>query len=115
MQENNLFIRVFKTNNRALFITAKSLLDNAGIKYSEQGESLKYAYGGPMIIEVLRENEEEATEILKELINGSPEVPETEYEKKLYDQKNEFNYAIAVGAVLIVIVLILIAVVFVRC
>ncbi len=112
MQENNLFIPVFKTKNRALFITAKSLLDNAGIKYSERGEN---PYGGPMIIEVLHENEEEASEILKDFINGSPEVPETEYEKKLYEQKNEFNYAMLVSSILVLIVLILIAVIFVRC
>src|SRR5436853_6173726 len=116
MEENHKsFVHIYTAPNDALFSVAKSLLDNAEVEYYAKGANLSLAYGGPLIIETSRENAAEAKEIIKDLIAGNPEMPETEFEKMIYERNNESSYTLAIWIILFVVFLIILAVVFVKC
>jgi len=114
-EDNKSFVHIYTAPNDALFSLAKSLLDNAEIKYYTKGFYLKTAYGGPLIIETSPEDAETAREILRDLINGEPEIQQTEYEKMIYEQNSESRFTLTIWIILFIIFLILLAVIFVRC
>lgn len=81
-------VTVFATGNPALLAIAKSLLQEAGIRYFAKGEGLQHLFGagsiggfnpalGPVEIQVDIEDEHEARELLQDLENGArPELEE---------------------------------------
>lgn len=109
----SLFIPVYSTKSEEEFIIAKSLLENSNIKFMTRNELVsRPGIGGNLTIEVVREDESEAKEILQHFINGSEVIPIDTDGKKAYDQKNEFNYAMTIGSILLIVILIVIAVIF---
>ena len=114
-EDTKSFVHIYTAPNDALFALAKSLLDNAEIEYYTKGTNLSFAYGGPLIIETSSENADAAREILKDMITGNPEVPETDYNKMISEQNNQSRFTLAIWIILFIIFLILLAVIFVRC
>jgi hypothetical protein len=82
MDHGSDFVTVFETGNAALIAMAKSLLDGAGIAYIVKGENLQDLFGGGVIgtgfnlvvgpaqIQVQREDQEAARDLLAELDEG---------------------------------------------
>jgi hypothetical protein len=78
-QDDEKLVTVFSTGNHALIAVAKSLLDDAGIEYYAMNERTEDLIGlgvfgtgynpviGPIEIQVLEENAEEAKNLLKDL------------------------------------------------
>ena len=68
MVDNQKPVPVFETNNRALVAVAKSILDNAEIKYIVMGE---FEYYNPTVrILVSKDDETSARELLSEVRAG---------------------------------------------
>lgn len=82
-------VTVFKSGNEALISLVKSILDEANIKYLVKGENLKDLFGfgvigtgynpltGPVEIQVLEENADYASELLKDINEDSSEETDT--------------------------------------
>ncbi len=109
-QDEIKLVRVFNIKKREIFIIAKSLLDDANIKYTTRNSSL-YNYGSTKEREILVNpaDEDEAKAVLKSLIE------DTKGEKVLTPQEDEFNFAATIGVISLVIVVIFLAVFFVKC
>ena len=87
-KDNERLITVFATGNKAVIGVAKSILDDAGIKYFAKNEGIENLFGlgvfgtgyniltGPIELQVLEENENEAKELLKDLSEGQVEEGE---------------------------------------
>jgi len=72
-------VTVFATGNHALIALAKSMLDDAGIRYNARNERTEDLFGlgvfgtgfspviGPIELQVLEEDVEEAAKLLKDL------------------------------------------------
>ncbi|MCI0450230.1 MAG: DUF2007 domain-containing protein [Chlorobi bacterium] len=111
---NEILVRVYTAPNKALFLIAKSMLDNAGVEYYTKGENLDLAYGGELVIEVTQDKLNEASEVLKDFIKG--EMKSENPEQKIIElRKAEFNYALVIGMICLTIILIFLAVLFVKC
>ena len=72
-------VTIFESSERGIIALAKSILEDAGIKYFPKGEGLQDLFGfgrvggynilvGPVEIQVRKDDEEVAKEILGELI-----------------------------------------------
>ncbi|MGC8857962.1 MAG: putative signal transducing protein [Ignavibacteria bacterium] len=83
-------VTVFKSGNEALISLVKSILDEANIKYLVKGENLKDLFGfgvigtgynpltGPVEIQVLEENADYASELLKDISENLSEETSTD-------------------------------------
>jgi hypothetical protein len=81
-------VTVYKTGHEGLIAVIKSILDEAEIKYLVQGENIQNLFGvgilgtgynpltGPIIIQVLEEDEEYARELLRDVKEASEEDSE---------------------------------------
>jgi hypothetical protein len=79
MPRQSDFVTVFETGNQALIAVAKSILDGAEIPYLVKGENLQSLFGmgqigtgynllvGPVQIQVTREDESTAKELLADV------------------------------------------------
>lgn len=80
--EHNYFVTVLSTGDQTLIAVAKSILEAAGIHYIVKGEKLQDLFGvgrigwgfnpivGPVEIQVTRDNEEKAKQLLEDLREG---------------------------------------------
>jgi hypothetical protein len=111
MNEDEIkLVRVFAAKSRGVFEVAKSLLDDADIKYTTRNDFYyRFWATGDKEILVNPADEEEAKAVLKSLIEDASG------EKIIDPRKDEFNFAATIGVIIIVIVVIFLAVYFVRC
>jgi hypothetical protein len=77
--DHEKLVTIYKTGNEAIVVLIKSMLDEAGIKYSITGEGLQGLLGvgvigtgfnpltGPVQLKVMPEDEEYAKELLKDI------------------------------------------------
>jgi hypothetical protein len=93
-QDHEKAITIFKTGHAGIVAIVKSILDEAEIKYVTEGESAQNFFGagvigsgfnvvtGPVVFQVMPEDEEYARELLKDIEefpsedNSSDEIPE---------------------------------------
>jgi hypothetical protein len=80
--KNEKIVTVFATGNHGLIALAKSMLDDAGIQYYAKNERTEDLIGlgvfgtgynpiiGPVELQVLEQNAEEAKNLLKDLSEG---------------------------------------------
>lgn len=81
-QENHELVTIYETWDKGIVALAKSLLDEAGIRYYVRNEMIQdfFAEGslganvllGPMEIQVQPDDAEAATELLKDLYESKP-------------------------------------------
>jgi len=83
--EDEKLVTVFATGNHGVIALAKSMLDDAGIEYYAKNERTEDLIGfgvigtgynpviGPIELQVLEENAEEAMKLLKDLSEGQVE------------------------------------------
>jgi hypothetical protein len=122
-QDTTNLITVFSTQKEAVLIVAKSILDDARIKYLTSNEFLHHlAYGSAegMVIKVPLEKAEEARKLLENLDSDITEetVPPYTLDPKhnITPQKiQEFNTFVAIVAVIAFIAVILVVVTLIRC
>lgn len=81
-------VTVYKTGHHGTIAIVKSILDEAGIKYTAKGEGVQDLIGagvfgvgfnpitGPVEFQVLEENAEYARELLKDVTDAPPEEEE---------------------------------------
>ncbi|MCD6180957.1 MAG: DUF2007 domain-containing protein [Candidatus Cloacimonetes bacterium] len=66
--ETGNFLTVYQTSNPGMMSIAKSLLENAGIYFATKGEAFEEIFkSGTVELQVLLEDAEPATELLKDL------------------------------------------------
>ncbi len=81
-RKDEKLVTVFATGNHAIIALAKSMLDDAGIQYYAKNERSEDLIGigvvgtgfnpliGPVELQVLEENADEARKLLKDLTEG---------------------------------------------
>jgi hypothetical protein len=84
-EDKEKLVTVFKTGHHGTIAIVKSILDEAGIKFTAKGEGIQDLIGagvfgvgfnpitGPVEFQVLEENEEFARELLKDVSENPPD------------------------------------------